>query len=53
MKGWKGIRDGVVRIHDQEFTVKDWLQGLKEERWPKAWVTFWTHHDGFKDIDVE
>lgn len=54
IKGWKGIKDGVVRIEgEEEFTVKEWLKGLKEERWQKAWDTFWTRQGGLKDIGFE
>ena len=40
IKGWKGIKNGVIRIGAEEFTVKDWLKGLKEERWQKGWDMF-------------
>jgi hypothetical protein len=53
MKDWKGIKNGVIRIDEDEVTVKEWLQGLKEERWQKAWEGFWTRQGGLKDIGVE
>jgi len=53
MKGWKGIKNGVVRYGDTEVTVTEWLRGLKEERWPNAWKIFWTRQGGLKDIGVE
>jgi tetratricopeptide (TPR) repeat protein len=54
IKGWKGIKNGVIRIEgEEEFTVKDWLKGLKEERWQKAWETFWTRQGGLKNIGIE
>lgn len=54
MKGWKGIKNGVIRIEgEEEFTVEDWLKGLKEERWQKAWDTFWTRQGGLKDIGLD
>jgi hypothetical protein len=53
MKDWRGIKNGVIRIGDQEFGVKDWIKELKEERWPKAWEEFWLQQGGLKDIDVE
>lgn len=53
MKDWRGIKNGVIRIGEDEITVKDWLRELKEERWPKAWETFWTRQSGLKDIGCE
>jgi hypothetical protein len=53
MKGWKGIKNGIIRIGDEEITVKEWLRGLKEERWGNAWTVFWTRQGGLKDIGVE
>lgn len=53
MKGWNGIKDGVVRIEDKEFAVKDWIREMKEVRWPKAWERYWLRQGGLKDIDVE
>ena len=54
MKGWKGIKNGMIRIEgEEELAVKDWLKGLKEERWPKAWDTFWTRQGGLKDIGFD
>lgn len=53
MKDWKGIKNGVIRIGEEEIAVKDWLTGLKEERWPKAWETFWTRQSGLKNIGTD
>jgi hypothetical protein len=53
MKDWKGIKNGVIRIGDEEIAVKDWLRGLKEERWQNAWKAFWTRQGGLKDIGME
>jgi hypothetical protein len=53
MKDWKGIKNGVIRVGDEEIAVKDWLRGLKEERWQNAWKTFWTRQGGLKDIGIE
>ena len=53
MKGWQGIKDGVIHIEDEEpFTVKDWIMGLKDERWPQAWRKYWLKQGGLRDIDV-
>lgn len=30
MKGWKGIKIGVIRIGDEELLVTEWIRGLKE-----------------------
>lgn len=54
MKGWRGIKDGVIRIDGREdVTVKDWLKTLSEERWPAAWKRFWKGNGGLRDIGVE
>ncbi|KAF2107480.1 hypothetical protein BDV96DRAFT_653821 [Lophiotrema nucula] len=53
MKGWKGIKNGVIQIDDTEILVKDWIKGLKEDRWPKAWEKYWRRQGGLKDIGVE
>ncbi|CAN9275607.1 unnamed protein product [Alternaria alternata] len=53
MKDWKGIKNGVIRIGNEEIAVRDWLRGLKEERWQNAWKTFWTRQGGLKDIGME
>ncbi|KAI4644660.1 uncharacterized protein J4E78_009479 [Alternaria triticimaculans] len=53
MKGWKGVKNGVIWYADTEITVTEWLRGLKEERWPNAWKIFWTRQGGLKDIGVE
>jgi hypothetical protein len=42
MRGWKGIKNGVMRIDDEEMLVIEWLKGLKEVRWKKAWEMYWT-----------
>ncbi|KAI4648350.1 uncharacterized protein J4E79_009972 [Alternaria viburni] len=53
MKGWKGVKNGVIRYADTEITVTEWLRVLKDERWPNAWKIFWTRQGGLKDIGVE
>lgn len=53
MKGWQGVRDGVIRIEGEEpIGVKEWVKGLKEDRWPRAWERYWLKQGGLKDIDV-
>lgn len=39
--GWRGVKDGVIRIGEEKLAFKKWLQTLKDERWPKAWEDFW------------
>lgn len=53
MKNWKGIWEGVIRIGDEELTVKDWLHDLKKNKWKEAWKVFWTRQGGLKDIGFE
>jgi hypothetical protein len=48
--GWKGVRDGVMVIGEVEQNVADWIQQLKEVKWPGAWETFWVRQDGVVDI---
>jgi hypothetical protein len=54
IKGWKGVKDGVIRIEGrQDLTVKEWLEGLSEKRWPAAWKQFWRGDGGLRDINEE
>jgi hypothetical protein len=53
MKGWKGIKDGIIRIEEKELPVKEWLKELQEVRWKKAWERYWLRQGGLKNIDVE
>ncbi|KAH7128114.1 hypothetical protein B0J11DRAFT_504607 [Dendryphion nanum] len=50
IKGWRGVKDGVIRIGEEEIKVKEWIRGLKEERWQKAWEKYWGRQGGLKDI---
>lgn len=55
IKGWKGIKGGVIRIEGEDGNVEeikfqDWLKELKEERWAKAWENFWRRLEGVKDL---
>lgn len=45
IEGWRGIKAGVMTIGDTREAFGDWLQGLSEERWPRAWEAFWTRDD--------
>lgn len=53
MKGWRGIKNGVVRVGEDEFSVKDWIKELKEVKWPKAWEKWWLRQGGLKDVGDE
>ena len=37
-------------IGEVEQNVADWIQQLKEVKWPRAWETFWVRQDGVVDI---
>ncbi|KAK1766356.1 hypothetical protein QBC33DRAFT_612002 [Phialemonium atrogriseum] len=42
LEGWRGIKDGVMRIDGEEpIRFTDWLKDLKEKKWEAAWETFW------------
>lgn len=42
LEGWRGIKDGVMRIDGEEpIKFTDWLKDLKEKKWEAAWETFW------------
>jgi tetratricopeptide (TPR) repeat protein len=51
IKGWKGIKDGVMTIQGQDgeetISVKfrDWLEELKTVKWKQAWERFWLKED--------
>ena len=53
--GWKGIKDGIIRIEKDNGEVEiqsfsDWLRTLENERWPAAWKEFWLSIDDIKGI---
>jgi hypothetical protein len=41
VEGWKGVKNGVMRIGTERIPFRDWLQELKDEKWPGAWNSFW------------
>lgn len=56
IEGWKGIKDGVMRIETQagegggeknveQVKFRDWLDELKDVKWKKAWDEFWLHEE--------
>ncbi|KAF2500664.1 hypothetical protein BU16DRAFT_557121 [Lophium mytilinum] len=50
IEGWRGVKDGVMRIGEEEIPFQDWLKDLEEKRWKDAWTTFWKGGTGVKDI---
>lgn len=49
--GWRGVKDGMILTRDEPpFSFDDWLQGLRNERWPAAWRRFWTGESMFRNI---
>jgi hypothetical protein len=51
--GWKGIKNGIIRIGDESISVKDWLKDLQEVRWKKAWERYWLRQAGLRNIGIE
>ena len=47
---WRGVKDGVIRIGDENLPFKEWLRGLREERWPKAWENFWRNEKFLSNV---
>jgi hypothetical protein len=41
VEGWKGVKNGIMRIGNEQISFNDWLQSLKDEKWPAAWESFW------------
>lgn len=50
VEGWTGVSNGVLRIGDERLPFKAWLAGLKDERWPRAWETFWKNEIFLKNV---
>jgi hypothetical protein len=51
IEGWKGVKNGIIKIENEDpIPFKDWLQGLKDERWPAAWERFWKNEIYLKNI---
>jgi tetratricopeptide (TPR) repeat protein len=55
IQGWKGVKNGIIRIEGEDGNVekiafKEWLKGLKEERWVEAWEKFWRDSADVKDV---
>jgi hypothetical protein len=53
--GWKGVKDGVIRIEKigdgqvEELNFGVWLDGL-QDRWKEAWKGFWKREELVVDI---
>jgi tetratricopeptide (TPR) repeat protein len=41
IEGWRGVRNGIMRIGTEEIPFKTWLVQL-EVKWTKYWEEFWT-----------
>jgi tetratricopeptide (TPR) repeat protein len=51
IKGWEGIKNGVMTIEGEEpIKFRDWLDNLKEIKWKKAWEEFWEEERRLPDI---
>lgn len=40
VEGWRGVKDGRLRIGDDEIPFKDWLRGV-EGKWRTFWDRYW------------
>lgn len=40
VEGWRGVKDGRLRIGSDEIPFKDWLRGV-EEKWRTFWDRYW------------
>lgn len=45
IEGWRGIRNGKMRIGDEETPVKQWVADL-EARWASYWSRYWSEGTG-------
>jgi hypothetical protein len=48
--GWNGVKSGIIRIDKERTPFKEWLSGLKDERWPQAWETFWKNERFLQNV---
>lgn len=44
VEGWRGVKDGVMRLGSEEIPFRVWL-GKLEEQWARHWEEFWTDAD--------
>ncbi|KAL8294605.1 hypothetical protein RB597_007774 [Gaeumannomyces tritici] len=45
VEGWRGVRNGRMRIGDEETPVKQWIADL-EARWAAYWKRYWSESLG-------
>lgn len=53
MKDWKGVRGGHIRIGIEQIEVKEWLRGLKEQRWKQSWEDFWSARNELRNVGCD
>ena len=41
IRGWKGVKGGVIKIEEDEIEFKAWLKDLQDTKWKEAWGKFW------------
>lgn len=44
VEGWRGVKDGRLRIGADEIPFKDWLRAV-EDQWKAYWDRYWTDGD--------
>lgn len=44
VEGWRGVKDGRLRIGADEIPFKDWLSAV-EDQWKAYWDRYWTDGD--------
>ena len=42
VEGWGGLRSGVLRLGGEEVPFREWLDEIKDKKWPEAWAKFWS-----------
>ncbi len=50
VEGRRGIKNGVMRIGKDELPFKEWLRGLRDERWQEAWKNFWQNESFVSNV---
>lgn len=44
VEGWRGVKDGRLRIGGDEIPFKEWLRGV-EDQWKAYWDRYWMDED--------
>ncbi|KAI3391897.1 hypothetical protein diail_6637 [Diaporthe ilicicola] len=44
VEGWRGVKDGKLRIGGDEVPLKEWLRGV-EDQWKAYWERYWMDED--------